>query len=189
VEKLYAYSDETGQETEGEFFLVATIIVGDERDILLSDLEAIEQLSRKGQQSWRQTRHDRRIVYVDRILADPRLHGAIFYAIFRGSKDYQAATRETIIRALDARAPDRRRYRVTVIIDGLRRTERRGVAVELRRAGIPVKKVRGSRDQANALGRLADAMAGFIRDGEEAVADFAERLRDAKGKGRIRALF
>jgi hypothetical protein len=184
-EKLYTYVDETGQDTEGEFFLVATVIVGNERDGLLMDLENIERQSGKGGQSWRQTHHDRRIAYVDRVLADHRLHGTIFYGIHQGTRDYQAATIETIIRALNTRAPERR-YKVTVIVDGLHRAEWRGVAVGLRHAGIPVKKVRASRDQTNALGRLADAMAGFIRDGVEGVEAFTERLGHAQERNWIR---
>jgi hypothetical protein len=179
VEKLYAYVDETGQETEGEFFLVATIVVNNERDALLTDLEAVEQQTGKRSQSWRQTRFDRRVDYVGRVLADARLQGGIFYAVHRNTIAYQAATIQTIVRALDVRAPSRA-YKATVIIDGLHRTEWRGVAVGLRQAGIPVKKVRASRDETNSLGRLADAMAGFIRDGEEGIKALAEQLTHAK---------
>ena len=35
MEKLYAYVDETGQDTQGTLFLLAVVVVGDERDILL----------------------------------------------------------------------------------------------------------------------------------------------------------
>ena len=187
MEKLYAYVDETGQDTEGKFFLVAVIIVGNERDGLLTDLENIERQSRKGIQSWRQTNLDRRVTYIDRVLADARLEGAIFYSIYLDTQDYQAVTNETIRRALDTQAPERR-YKVTVIIDGLYRDAMRGVAVDLRHAGIPVKKVRSSRDQTNALGRLADAMAGFIRDGEEEIEVFEERLLNAKERNWIRVV-
>jgi hypothetical protein len=35
MEKLYAYVDETGQETAGAFFLVAVVVAGEERDALV----------------------------------------------------------------------------------------------------------------------------------------------------------
>ena len=116
---------------------------------------------------------------MDRVLALPRLQGAIFYGVYHGTQAYQAVTNETIRRALDLRAPERD-YKVTIFIDGLHRSERRGVGVGLRQAGIPTRKVRSSRDQADALGRLADAMAGFIRDGTEGVEAFVGRLRIAR---------
>jgi hypothetical protein len=34
MEKLYAYVDETGQDTKGTLFLLAVVVVGDERDAL-----------------------------------------------------------------------------------------------------------------------------------------------------------
>ena len=184
--KLYAYVDESGQETEGRLFLVTTIVVdGNEDEALRLDLEKIERSTEKYGKSWHQTRHDRRIAYVDRALANPSLVGAIFYKVHRGTKAYQDVTRDTIIRALDVRAPERK-YKATIFVDGLRRSERHDVAVGLRQAGIPVKKVRGARDQSSSLVRLADAMAGFIRDAEECVTEFAERLRKAKAGGQIR---
>jgi hypothetical protein len=35
MEKLYAYVDETGQETAGAFFPVAVVVDGEDRDTLL----------------------------------------------------------------------------------------------------------------------------------------------------------
>jgi len=58
----------------------------------------------------------------------------------------------------------------SIFIDGLNERERERVAKGLRRLAarrILFDKVRGLRDESSALIRLADALAGFIRDWEE----------------------
>ena len=55
-------------------------------------------------------------------------------------------------------------YEATVLIDGLGRTERWEVASGLRRLHVKVRKVRGMNDQSSSIMRLADSMAGFIRN-------------------------
>jgi hypothetical protein len=57
MEKLYAYVDETGQETAGAFFLVAVVVAGDDRDVLLDWLSAVENATGKGKTLWHKSRH------------------------------------------------------------------------------------------------------------------------------------
>ena len=52
----------------------------------------------------------------------------------------------------------------TVIVDGLSRPERPRFAAGLRKLRIRVHKVRGARDQSDEFIRLADAVAGGVRD-------------------------
>lgn len=47
-QKLYCYVDETGQDTEGDLFVVSLVVTGDERDELLKLCESIEKKSGKG---------------------------------------------------------------------------------------------------------------------------------------------
>ena len=51
--------------------------------------------------------------------------------------------------------------------DGLNMKERSRISKELHQRGIRRRKLRGGREESSALLRLADAMAGFIRDYEE----------------------
>jgi pimeloyl-ACP methyl ester carboxylesterase len=183
--KLYAYADETGQESAGRIFLVAVVVVGRERDALLPWLEDLEARTGKGRRPWRRSRPAARTAYVERILAEPRLAGSIFYSAYAGIRDYRDLTLVTIANAVAAHAAGRR-FKVTVIIDGLRRDEVHAVSVGLRRLRIPVRKVRGARDESNALGRLADAMAGFVRDAEEGVPEWGETLARAMAQGIVR---
>jgi hypothetical protein len=54
-----------------------------------------------------------------------------------------------------------------VFVDGLVYAERRRFAAGLRKLNVMVHKVQGRRDESDAFIRLADAMAGFIRDALE----------------------
>ena len=52
-----------------------------------------------------------------------------------------------------------------VYVDGLGKTKRHEYGRRLRRSGLPVRQIRGiAKDESNALIRLADALAGFVRD-------------------------
>lgn len=80
-------------------------------------------------------------------------------------------------------------YKVTVYVDGLRKgSEVREFTHGVRRLHIRVKKVRGGREQSDPLLRLADAMAGFIRDALEGHAYAQDLYRRAIAQGMIQEL-
>jgi hypothetical protein len=58
LQKLYAYVDESGQDTAGRLFVVGVLLLADERDALLPRLEAIEIRSGKHNMKWQKTRHN-----------------------------------------------------------------------------------------------------------------------------------
>lgn len=77
------------------------------------------------------------------------------------------------------------RHAATIYIDGLPKNRRRLHSTELRKLWIRTRKIMGVRkDENNALTRLADALAGFLRDalGEETQAA-ARLLHTARQKG------
>ena len=51
-QKLYAYVDESGQDTEGRFFVVSVVLFGTDRDTVLARLEALEARTGKGRVKW-----------------------------------------------------------------------------------------------------------------------------------------
>ena len=130
VERLYAYTDESGQETEGRFFVVSVVVVGPDHDALLHQPETIEQRSRKGRVKWRRARHTHRQAYIDELINLPRLSGCIFFSTFRQSRQYTDLTAEATARAI--RLKTEGSYKATVFIDGLRKSERRTFATLLR---------------------------------------------------------
>lgn len=162
-QKLYCYVDETGQDTQGRFFLVAIIISGEERENLIKGLEKIEKESLKGISKWRKVIPARRFAYLQMVLKNSLFLNKISYAAFSGRKDYQEMTIIATAKAIVSSAP-MTNYEASVYIDGLGRTERYVVGAGLRHRHIKVKRVRGMTDESSALIRLTDAIAGFVRD-------------------------
>jgi hypothetical protein len=71
-------------------------------------------------------------------------------------------------------------------VDGLDKQAARQFEKGLRGLKIKVRKVRGLREESDQLMRLADAVAGFIRDVLESQAYAQELYREAISKGVIR---
>jgi hypothetical protein len=168
-QKLYAYVDESGQDTGGSLFVVAVVITGAERDHLRRTLRAMERLSRKDDKKWTKARPRERQAYLHHLLQTEAFVGHLYYAHYRQTRAY---TEMTIRATAEARRHvTQEPYQATVIIDGLGRPKRHRVAAGLRHRSIPVHKVRGIRDQADEFIRLADAVAGWVRDSLEGDAE------------------
>lgn len=179
--KLYCYVDETGQDTKGQFFLVSVVITGSERDAVITELERIEQSTAKGLVKWHKAAFDRKVAYLNAILSNPSFKGRIFFSHYSQTTSYVELTVYSTAKAILERAKED--YKATVVVDGLRRNEVARFAHELRKLHIRVKKVRGVRDESNALIRLADAIAGFVRDALEGKPYAQKPYQEAKDKG------
>jgi hypothetical protein len=161
-QKLYCYVDETGQDTHGRLFLVAVVIAGEKRAELAPALDRIEEITGKRLSKWRKAAFDRKAAYMRAILSSPHFAGALFFARYLETKAYLdlmvLATARAIL--LKAKEP----YKATVIVDGLSDAEVRRFAHGLRALHVSVRKVRGMEDERDPFIRLADALAGFVRD-------------------------
>ena len=165
--RLYAYCDETGQDTYGEFFWVVTVIVGQEGGRLLAWLEEKEGKIRE------LPRGARRLGYIERVIGGGRLpNNSIYFSVYKNTTEYRTCTIESIARALTAKAGNNE-YQAFIIVDGLPKEEVKRFAKDLRARGIHAR-VRGISDQANAFVRLADRAASFIRDAQEWVEGLTE---------------
>jgi len=166
MQRLYCYVDESGQDTKGKLFLVSVVIT--EQD-LLGDLEkrlsGIEQESGKRQTKWRATSFDRRMAYLEAVFRLRSLQESLFYAVYQATKEYVPLTTYTIAQAIGRKA--RGTYQATIIIDGLNKKECQRMTRGLHQLRIKYRKVRGIKDESSPLVRLADALAGFLRDYEE----------------------
>jgi hypothetical protein len=168
--KFYAYVDESGQDTKGALFLVAVVITGAERDSLRRRLAEIEAASEKHQRKWTKTHPNQRVRYIEQIIKVPALARHLFYSAYRGVQTYVDLTILSTAKALNAATQGE--YEATIFVDGLGRTERHRFAARLRKLRISVRKVRGVKDESDEFIRLADAIAGFVRDaieGDEAM--------------------
>jgi hypothetical protein len=102
--------------------------------------------------------------------------------VFPHTRRYNAATAEAAARAIRLKA--RGRYKVTVMVDGLRKAERRAFAHDLRAMRVNPYKVRGVlKEENNALIRLADAICGLVRDTEEGQSWAGDMLRRLQQQG------
>lgn len=180
-QKLYCYVDETGQDTKGAMFLVVVVITAEDPDALREALERIERVSTKGARKWFKTNRERRVAYIRELVQSGLFINDICFSAYENSLEYLNLTVLTTAKAILSRSHEP--YEATVLIDGLGKTERRVVADGLRKLHVKVRKVRGVKDEADALIRLADAIAGFVRDcfeGDRDLKPFFEQALKAK---------
>ncbi len=186
-QKLYCFVDETGQETEGHFFLVSVVIADQKLDLLRDALNQIEQVSKKKLVKWRKALFEARLKYIDAVLANPLFRDLIFYAEFSGSQEYFDLTIKATVEAIRQKniSGD---YTMTITVDGLKGEEIDKFKRFMRLQNVNVRKVRGARDESEPLIRLADAFAGFIRDHIESQPYAKERYEKATRLGVVRKL-
>src|SRR5258708_21112807 len=149
MQKLYCYVDETGQATEGTFFLVSVVITQPERDEAINLLKAIEQRTGKGRIKWARAKDAQRMAYIAAVLQEKAFRGQLYYGTHRNSLKYQEMTIDTAAQAIAAYAE--KPYRATIIIDGLPKTLYRSYTVEFRKRDVQADKVRGANDDQDAL--------------------------------------
>ncbi len=186
MQRLYCYVDETGQDTKGQFFLVSVVITGRERDELKIKLEKIERETKKGPLKWHKSSFERKLDYIRAIISSSLFKGKIFFSQYLQTKAYVELTVHTTAKAILRRSKGD--YKVTVFVDGLSKSEIGQFVKGLRRLSIKVRKVRGLREEGDPLIRLADAMAGFIRDFIEGRAYAQEIFQKAIEKEVIREI-
>lgn len=186
--KFYVYIDESGQDTGGALFVVGVVILEKERELLLAELEAIEEISGKKNFKWRKTRHSCRQQYIELLLQASDLKDKIFFETFKNTKQYLEMTTYAAAKALIRRAQDQD-YRASIYVDGFGHKEISKLSKGLRDLNIKRRKVIGvRREESNVFIRLADAVCGLVRDvygGNPWAADMLKRL---KKKGIISAL-
>lgn len=162
MQKIYCYVDETGQDTQGILFLVSIVITENERDKIKEDLLKIEKRSKKLATSWHKTSHQKRIKYLREIFSRNIFKNRIFFSVYRKTQEYVDLTIFTTAKAILKQA--KKPYTATVFVDGLNRSERKRFAAGLRKLRVKIKKVRGLKNESEPLIRLADTIAGFLRD-------------------------
>ena len=185
--KLYCYVDETGQDTMGRFFIVAIVVASNHRDDLQQLLEMIERDSGK-KTKWMKTSDETRQAYIGAFLQDglPARLYAKTYRSTAGSFDELTvlATAQAINLYREVNQL-RDNYKVTVAIDGLSKTMAKRMGHSFRLLGIKIRNVHGERDNASPIIRLADAIAGLVREGEEGRAQYKALKKQLEGKQRL----
>lgn len=163
TKKLYCYVDETGQDTEGDIFIVA-VVVPENRDEVLEYLEKVERQSGKGKFKWGRVEPKKRFNYIKTILNQRKYPLKIYFSFYGNTKEYKTLTILTIFKALQS-IKDFKNQKFIISVDALGEKDRRFYGSELHKLGIPSRQVKGvQREESNSLIRLADSVCGFIRD-------------------------
>jgi len=180
--KLYAYVDESGQDTKGLVFVVSVLILEQEREVICELLEKIEIESGKRNKKWNKSHHNSRKRYIEDILKIEKFKERIFFKIFCDTKEYIELTSSATAKAILKKSGDN--YKVTVFIDGLKKKEIEAFSRGLRDLKIKTRKIRGvKKDENNAFIRLVDAICGLVRDmndGNEWAKKTVEKMRNKK---------
>jgi hypothetical protein len=182
--KLYAYVDETGQDTVGGLYLVAVVVAGEERDAVRRRLAEIERSSGKQGRKWAKSRPEERRRYIAQVLEVDALASHLYYSDYHNTHTYVDLSILSTAKAILAAGVEP--FEATVFVDGLARSERRRFAAGLRRLHVTIRKVRGMRDESDEFIRSADAIAGFVRDAIEGDHVMSRILQEAAAAGRIR---
>jgi hypothetical protein len=191
IHKVYCYVDETGQDTTGRFFLVSVVLTHADKDELERFLLECEEVSgRKRGQKWMKSTHRQRLAFIDLALRPGLLRGLLFYQTYTDSQEYDKLTVLALIEALNLYSSHQKLegYIVTVVIDGLKAKQEAEVAAHLRKTGMRVRRVRGRKDESNALLRLADFVAGMVRSAEEGKEEYARSIRRLIKEGFLQLL-
>jgi acylphosphatase len=186
MQKLYCYVDETGQDTFGAFFLVSAVVLGSERDEVNKLLERIEQRTHKGKVKWIRTRDSSQLSYIEEILGTQLLHTRISYSVFRNSTAYLDHIARTTQPSIARYAEED--YKATIIVDGLEGKQVQRFSNAIRTLGVRYKKVKGVKDETNAIIRLSDAVCGFARAAISGHPHFTQLLKAAQEQNFISEL-
>lgn len=174
TEKLYCYVDESGQDTKGRLFIVSVIITKDDRDEICNLIEELEKRSGKKATKWLRSKVKIKIAFIKAVINSRSFRGKIYFTIVKNNTNYQQITFEAIALAIRcAKTTDK--YKASIFIDGLSRPAEKSAGPIIRNLGIRTEKVRGVIDESYPLIRLADAMAGLIKEKCEGIG-YAEKL-------------
>ena len=187
VQKLYAYVDESGQDTEGKFFVVGIVVTEENRDRIMKELEAIEEASGKNTIKWHSARPQYREKYLSLVARSPLLINQAFFDTFTNGKQYIEMSSYATARAILRKAE--KDYSASIFVDGFNKRELSRFEQGLKELRIKKRKFRGvRRDENNALIRFADAVCGLVRDVEDSNETAMALLKQLMKKGVLIAL-
>ncbi len=174
--KLYCYVDETGQDTEGDMFIVS-VVIPEDRDAVLQYLDALEARTGKGKVKWRKAEVENRLQYLEEIFTQKNYPLKVYYSVYEETKEYKMSTILTVAKAMNNVDAEKNAI-FTLLVDGLNEKDQRYYGSQLRSLGLHPRKIRGiKKDENDAFIRLADSVCGFVRDIKE------------KGSGRAMSIF
>jgi hypothetical protein len=175
--KRFYFVDESGQDTRGLVFVVAISVVESNLTEIETACLELEKSSGKGRQKWRGSSSDKRLSFVRSVVEDIRFQGVLCFSAFEniGPAEFDAYTVTAIARTVEL-TRDEPRSTSEVYIDGLTVKKQGEYGRQLRRHGISRVFLHRATDQGYPLVRLADTLAGLVRDALDKPDSEAARL-------------
>jgi hypothetical protein len=163
--RLYAFVDESGQDSGGLEFLVSVLLLrirhASELDGLRAHLQELEKSSGRRFRKWSSSGERYKIRYLEALLPLLEALAPIYWRAFGAGTHYDNWTATAVA---DAWLCCGWNESVTVTVDGLQERPARDIRRILRAREVRFRDVRGRRDEAEPLLRLSDAVVGFLRD-------------------------
>lgn len=135
-------------------------------------LEKIETTTGKKTAKWVKTRDKTRQAYANALI-EQELPGMIYAKKYtttsKGGFDELEvlATAQAVNVYREEHKISEDNYKVTVTVDGLSKAVAIRMGSDFRKLGVRTRRVIGKKDEASAIIRLADAIAGLMREAEE----------------------
>lgn len=162
MQKIYCFVDESGQDTLGSFFIVATLVVRNKKDELGILIEDLENKTGKNNSKWNKALHSKRMDFINKLFTSESVKGNLFYTQYEGI-GYDSFTILSIAKVIN-KIDIKTNQKVSVYVDGLTKTKAAKYSSELRKLGVKNCKVKGiKKDENNVFIRAVDSVAGFIR--------------------------
>ena len=184
MSKFYCYVDESGNETKGELFIVAVVLIEGARDTLSARLRNIELESGRDGRKWVKSSKSRRYAFMRLVFEQLAGEVQCHFRLFRNcGTDYRMMTIQAIADVI--KVAGHRVSTTTILIDGLPKSQYRLYGTQLRKRHVRVRKVRGIRKEENdPIMRFADSIAGLVNHAEKS-GSFKEVLDDGIKRGLI----
>ena len=163
-QKLYAYVDETGQDTSSAAFVVVTVASDTEQEPLRERLVRLEAQAKTGARKWHKCRAERSRLYLQLALDQLTEQASVFFGIYPKPIPYFFPMLDVLENAIKQRASSS--YTARVYVDGIDARKAAELTNALRARSITLDMVKSRRDESEPLIRLADRWAGCIRAAE-----------------------
>ena len=196
MQKLYCFVDESGQDTQTQpgraaFFIVSIVVTFDNYQGLENLCIRYERESQKALK-WNKSKRERRYHFVRLVFDDQHFRETLRFTVYQPTEiepviNYDDATLVTIWRTVEISASRLGlrfdEYTADVFVDGISRTQQRVYRNKLKGWHCNVRRVHRARDESYVLIRLADALAGLVREAHEGDEEARRLLTHGRRRG------
>ncbi len=196
MKQLYCYVDESGQDTQAKpgyevFFIVSVVVTLENYQELESLCLRYERESQKGLK-WSKSKRERRYHFIGLIFADQHFRETLRFTIHQSTEfepaiNYDDATVTTIRRTIEISAGRLGlrfdEFTADNFVDGISKAKQRVYKELLKGWHCQVRRVHRARDESYVLIRLADALAGLVREAQEGDEEARRLLTHARRHG------